>query len=63
MFSQVLRIIKIIYRLLIRIRSVNRPKGLKLRFRHDHIAPRGFGNANQVGIDNYVLFGSDTTYV
>ena len=63
MFSQGLRIVKIIYRLLIRIRSVNRSKGVKLRFGYDHIAPSGFGDADQVGIDSYVLFGSNTTYV
>ena len=49
--------------LLIRIRSVNHPKGVKLRFGYDHIAPNGFGDADQVGIDNYFLFGSNTTYV
>ena len=48
---------------LIRIRSVNRSKGVKLRFEYDHIAPSGFGDADQVGIDSYVLFGSNTTYV
>ena len=32
-------------RLLIRIRSVNRTKGVKLRFEYDHIAPSGFGVA------------------
>ena len=41
----------------------NRPKGVKLRFEYDHIAPSGFGDADQVGIDSYVLFGSNTTYV
>ena len=50
-------------RLLIRIRSVNRSKGVKLRFEYDHIAPSGFGVADQEGIDSYVLFGSNTTYV
>ena len=51
-----------IQRLLIRIRSVNSSKGVKLRFGYDHIAPSGFGDADQVGIDNYVLFGLNTTY-
>ena len=32
-------------RLMIRIRSVNRTKGDKLRFEYDHIAPSGFGIA------------------
>ena len=50
-------------RLLIRIRSENRPKGVKLRFEYDHIAPSGFGVADQEGTDSYVLFGSNTTYV
>ena len=63
MFSEGLRIVKIIYRLLIRIRSVNCSKVVKLRFGYDHIAPSGFGDADQVGIDNYVLFGSNMTYV
>ena len=52
-----------ILRLLIRIRSENRPKGVKLRFEYDHIAPSGFGVADQEGTDSYVLFGSNTTYV
>ena len=52
-----------IWRLLIRIRPENRPKGVKLRFEYDHIAPSGFGDADQVGIDSYVLFGSNTTHV
>ena len=52
-----------ILRLLIRIRSVNRSKEVKLRFEYDHIAPSGFGVADQEGIDSYVLFGSNTTYV
>ncbi len=30
-------------RLLIRIRSVNRTKGVKLGFEYDHVAPSGFG--------------------
>ena len=30
---------------LIRIRSVNRTKGVKVRFEYDHIAPSGFGVA------------------
>ena len=51
------------HRLLIRIRSENRPKGVKLRFEYDHIAPNGFGDADQMGIDSYVLFGSNMTYV
>ena len=52
-----------ILRLLIRIRSENRPKGVKLRFEYDHIAPSGFGVADQEGTDSYVLFGSNMTYV
>ena len=52
-----------VHRLLIRIRSENRPEGVKLRFGYDHIAPSGFGDADQVGIDSYVLFGLNTTYV
>ena len=32
-------------RLLIRIRSVNRPKGVKLGFEYDLVAPSGFGIA------------------
>ena len=32
-------------RLLIRIRSVNRSKGVKLGFEYDHVAPTGFGVA------------------
>ena len=32
-------------RLLIRIRSVNRSKGVKLGFEYDHVAPSGFGVA------------------
>ena len=63
MFSQSLKIVKIIYRLLIQMRSVNRSKGVKLRFGYDHIAPSGFGDVDQEGIDNYVLFGLNTTYV
>ena len=50
-------------RLLIRIRSENRSKGVELRFEYYHIAPSGFGVADQEGIDSYVLFGSNTTYV
>ena len=42
---------------------MNRSKGVKLRFEYDHIAPSGFGIADQEGTDNYVLFGSNTTYV
>ena len=34
-----------------------------LRFECDHIAPSGCGDANQEGIDSYVLFGSNTTHV
>ena len=34
-----------ILRLLIRIRSENRPKGVKLGFEYDHVAPSGFGVA------------------
>ena len=52
-----------VHRLLIRIRSENRSRGVKLRFGYDHIAPSGSGDADQVGIDSYVLFGSNTTYV
>ena len=47
---------------LVRIRPENRPKGVKLRFEYDHIAPSGFGVANQEGTDSYVLFGSNTTF-
>ena len=36
---------------------------VKLRFEYDHIAPSGFGIADQEGTDSYVLFGSNTTYV
>ena len=32
---------QIIYRLLIRMQSVNRSKGVKLRLGYDHIAPSG----------------------
>ena len=52
-----------IWRLLIRIRPENRPKGVKLRFEYNHVAPSGFGVADQEGTDSYVLFGSNTTYV
>ena len=38
-----------ILRLLIRIRSVNRSNGVKLRFEYDHIAPSGVGVADQSG--------------
>ena len=48
---------------LIRIRSVTRSKGVELRFGYDLLAPSGCGDADQVGIDSYVLFGSNTTYV
>ena len=34
-----------------------------LGFECDHIAPSGCGDANQEGIDSYVLFGSNTTHV
>ena len=34
---------------MIRIRSINRPKGVKLRFEYDHIAPSGVGYADQSG--------------
>ena len=67
--SQIILIAKLlqetdkILRLLIRIRSVNRSKGVKLRFEYDHIAPSGFGVADQEGTDSYVLFGSNMTYV
>ena len=63
MIVKVIILISNVHRLLIRIRSENRSKGVKLRFRYDHIAPSGFGDADQVGIDSYVLFGSNTTYV
>ena len=39
------------------------PKGVKLRFGYDHIAPSGCGDANQEGTDSYVHFGSNTTHV
>ena len=52
-----------ILRLLIRIRSINHSKGVKLRFEYGHIAPSGFGVADQEGTDSYVLFGSNMTYV
>ena len=48
---------------LIRIQSVNRLKGVELRFGYDLLAPSGCGDADQVGIGSYVLFGSNTTYV
>ena len=32
-------------------------------FEYDHIAPSGFGVADQEGTDSYVLFGSNMTYV
>ena len=44
-----------VHKLLIRIRSENRSKGVKLRFGYDHIAPSGFGDADQVGIDTSIL--------
>ena len=47
----------------VRIRPENRPKGVKLIFECDHIAPSGFGVADQEGTDSYVLFGSNTAYV
>ena len=34
-----------------------------LEFECDHIAPSGFGDADQEGTDSYVLFGSNMTYV
>ena len=52
-----------VLRLLIRIQSENRSKGVKLRFEYDHIARSGFGVADQEGTDSYVLFGLNTTYV
>ena len=52
-----------IHRLLIRIRSVNRSKGVKLRFGYNHIAPSGCGDADQEGTNSYVLFASNMTYV
>ena len=39
------------------------PKGVELRFGYDLLAPSGCGDADQVGIDSYVLFRSNTTYV
>ena len=44
--------------------TISKPfqRGL-LRVGYDHIAPSGFGDADQVGIDSYVLFGSSMTYV
>ena len=63
MIVNVIILISNVHRLLIRIRSENLPKGVKLRFGYDHIAHGGFGDADQVGIDSYVLFGSNTTYV
>ena len=40
------------------------PKGVELWFGYDQEAPKWVRQfANQVGIDNYVLFGSNTTYV
>ena len=50
-------------RLLIRIRSETRSKGVELRFEYDHTVPSGFGVADQEGTNSYVLFGSNTTYV
>ena len=47
--QQIINIILTLYSkgwgFLIRIRSVNRTKGVKLRFEYDHIAPSGFGVA------------------
>ena len=63
MIVKVIILISNVHRLLIRIRSENHSKVVKLRFRYDHIASSGFGNADQVGIDSYVLFGSNTTYI
>ena len=41
-----------------------RPKGVKLWFKYDQEAPKWVWQyADQVGIDSYVLFGSNTTYV
>ena len=37
--------LRVIWRLLIRIRSVNRSKWVKLGFKYDHVAPSGFGIA------------------
>ena len=50
---------------LIRIRSTSVPKGVKLWFKYDQRQPPNeLGTfANQMGIDSYVLFGSNTTYV
>lgn len=50
-------------RLRIRIRSENHSKGVELRFEYDHIAPSGFGVADQEGTDSFVVFGSNTTYL
>ena len=47
--QQIINIILTLYSkswgFLIRIRSVNQTKGVKLRFEYDHIAPSGFGVA------------------
>ena len=49
---------------LIRIRSTSDPKGVKLWFRYDQEAPKWVWQyADQVGIDSYVLSGSNMTYV
>ena len=63
MIVKIIILISNVHRLLIRIRSENHSKGVKLRFGYDHIAPSGFGDADQVGVDSYVIFGSNTTYV
>ena len=47
----------------VRMRPETHPKGVKLRFECDHIAPSGFGDADQEGTDSYVLFGLNTTHV
>ena len=48
----------------IRIRSTSDQKGVKLWFIYDQEAPKWVWQyADQMGIDSYVLFGSNTTYV
>ena len=43
--NNVHQVLRKIWRLLIRIRSVNQTKGFKLGFKYDHVAPSGFGVA------------------
>ena len=55
---------KICLMTLIRIRSMSDLKGLSCDSNMIKKPPSRFGKyADQVGIDSYVLFGSDTTYV